>query len=233
MNILITGASKGLGRELALKFARQDSCKQFLLSRSEKLLKKLAKDCVAINSKAKINIIPYDFTRLIVENSDLDIDVPHLDIIINNAGLLINKKFSELIVDEIVDMTSVNFIAPVILLKNLSDRLGTKGITHVVNIGSMGGYQGSVKFPGLSIYSATKAAIASFTECMAHEYADTDVYVNCLALGAVQTEMLNEAFPGYKAPLSADEMAEFVYNFAVNGHKFFRGKILPVSVSTP
>jgi NAD(P)-dependent dehydrogenase (short-subunit alcohol dehydrogenase family) len=97
----------------------------------------------------------------------------------------------------------------------------------------MGGYQGSVKFKGLSLYSATKAAIASLTECLATEYTNKNIFFNCLALGAVQTEMLNEVFPGYIAPLSAKEMAGFISQFAINGYKYFNGKVLPVSVSTP
>ena len=52
-------------------------------------------------------------------------------------------------------------------------------------------------------------------------------------MGAVQTEMLNDAFPGYKAPLSAKEMAKFILDFSLNGSKFFNGKIIPVSISNP
>jgi len=97
----------------------------------------------------------------------------------------------------------------------------------------MGGFQGSVKFKGLSYYSASKAAIACLTECLATEFADSGISVNCLALGAVQTEMLNEAFPGYKAPVDSLQMAEYITDFALRGHKVFNGKILPVAMSTP
>jgi NAD(P)-dependent dehydrogenase (short-subunit alcohol dehydrogenase family) len=97
----------------------------------------------------------------------------------------------------------------------------------------MGGFQGSMKFKGLSYYSASKAALACLSECLANEFADSNISVNCLALGAVQTEMLEEAFPGYKAPVTAKEMAGFISYFAINGHKFYNGKILPVAVSTP
>ncbi|MFU8845146.1 MAG: SDR family oxidoreductase, partial [Bacteroidales bacterium] len=105
--------------------------------------------------------------------------------------------------------------------------------SHIINVSSMGGYQGSVKFPGLSLYSAAKGAIAILTECLAEEFKSRKINVNCLAIGAVQTEMLQEAFPGYQAPLKPVEMAEFMFDFAMQGHRFFNGKILPVSVSTP
>jgi 3-oxoacyl-[acyl-carrier protein] reductase len=107
------------------------------------------------------------------------------------------------------------------------------GSSHVVNISSMGGINGSVKFSGLSAYSAAKGGLGILTECLAEEYRDSGISFNCLALGSVQTEMLEEAFPGYRAPLTAHEMARFIVDFAINGHKFFNGKILPVSISTP
>jgi NAD(P)-dependent dehydrogenase (short-subunit alcohol dehydrogenase family) len=97
----------------------------------------------------------------------------------------------------------------------------------------MGGFQGSAKFKGLSAYSSSKSALAGLTECLAEELKEKNIAVNCLAIGAVQTEMLNKAFPGYQAPLKANEMAAFISEFAVNGHKYFNGKIIPVSSSTP
>ncbi|MCK7533451.1 MAG: SDR family oxidoreductase [Marinilabiliales bacterium] len=95
---------------------------------------------------------------------------------------------------------------------------------HIVNISSMGGYQGSSKYKGLSYYSASKAAISCLSECLAGEFSGTGITVNCLALGAVQTEMFEEAFPGSQAPVSTMEMAQFIVNFALNGNRFFNGK---------
>ena len=105
--------------------------------------------------------------------------------------------------------------------------------SHIVNITSMGGFQGSSKYKGLAYYSASKAALACLTECLATEFSEAGIKVNCLALGAVQTEMFEEAFPGYKAPVDAREMGEFIADFALKGHKFFNGKILPVAVGNP
>jgi NAD(P)-dependent dehydrogenase (short-subunit alcohol dehydrogenase family) len=105
--------------------------------------------------------------------------------------------------------------------------------SHIVNIGSMGGFQGSVKFPGLLAYSSSKGALATLTECLAFELAETGIRINCLALGSAQTEMLEQAFPGYESPVMAFEMGKYVADFAATGHKFFNGKILPVAVTTP
>ena len=104
---------------------------------------------------------------------------------------------------------------------------------HIVNISTMGGFQGTVKFPGLAAYSTSKAAVVSFTELFAEEYKDSKIKMNCLCLGAAQTEMLEEAFPGYKAPLSAAEMAEFISDFTRRSHHYMNGKVLPVSLTTP
>jgi NAD(P)-dependent dehydrogenase (short-subunit alcohol dehydrogenase family) len=118
------------------------------------------------------------------------------------------------------------------MIKNLLPLLKA-GNAHIVNITSMGGYLGSAKFNGLSHYSASKAALAILTECCAEEYKNDHLSFNALALGSVQTEMLGEAFPGYKAPVNAEEMGEFIANFAINGNRFFNGKVLPVSMSIP
>lgn len=104
---------------------------------------------------------------------------------------------------------------------------------HIVNISSMGGFQGSVKFPGLSAYSASKGALAILTECLAEELKDKNIKVNCLALGSSQTEMFEAAFPGMQAGTLAFEMGRYVADFALNGSKYFNGKIIPVSNTTP
>jgi NAD(P)-dependent dehydrogenase (short-subunit alcohol dehydrogenase family) len=124
-----------------------------------------------------------------------------------------------------------NFFGPASLIRVVKPLMPSG--SHIVNISSMGGYQGSSKYRGLSYYSASKAALACLTECLATEFTGLGISVNCLALGSVQTEMINEAFPGYKAPVDAKQMAEYISGFALTGHKFFNGKILPVAVSNP
>jgi len=105
--------------------------------------------------------------------------------------------------------------------------------SHIVNISSMGGFQGSMKFAGLAAYSTSKAALCSFTELFAEEYKETTIKMNCLCLGAVQTEMLEQAFPGYQAPLTPEQMASFIADFSLNAHQYLNGKIIPVSLTNP
>src|SRR5690606_35453461 len=154
-----------------------------------------------------------------------------VDILINNAGMLVNKPFMEISMEEFEAVYRVNVFGVARLTQKILPFMPREG--HVVTISSMGGVQGSAKFPGLSAYSSSKGAVITLTELWAEEFKDTGPSFNVLALGAVQTEMLEEAFPGYSAPNSAREMAAYIKDFALNGHKFYNGKLLQVSSSTP
>ena len=233
MKVIITGASRGIGYELVKKFSYEERMKLYIISRNKEKLEFLKSECLKINPHTDISIIPADLEKLNDEELIKHLGTDHIDILINNAGALVNKPFLEISSDESMKMLGTNFLVPAWLIRQLYSFMGGKSPTHVVNIGSMGGMQGSVKFPGLSLYSASKGALAVLTECLAEEFNGENIFINYLALGAVQTEMLSQAFPGYKAPLSAEEMATFVAEFALNGFRYFNGKILPVSLSTP
>lgn len=163
--------------------------------------------------------------------SDLIKDIQQIDYLINNAGQIVVKPFLELTKDDIYKCYQVNVMAVMEIIQVCLPKMKTG--SHIVNISSIGGFQGSVKFPGLSAYSTSKAALVSLTELLAEELKDTGIAINCLCLGAVQTEMLETAFPGYKAPHTAKEMATYISDFTLNAGKYMRGKIIPVSISTP
>ncbi len=236
MNIIITGASRGIGKELTRLFTKQSGHKLFLISRNSEKLKLLINECKAVQPNTKIFALPFDLENTNGINSlipQINKEVDSIDILINNAGFLVNKPFDKTNLSDVERIYKVNVLAPIELIKCLMPLFNKAKSAHIVNIGSMGGYQGSVKFPGLVSYASSKAAIAGLTECLAEEYKDSNIKFNCLALGAVATEMLTEAFPDYKAQTTANEMAEFIYDFALNGHKMFNGKIIPVSKTTP
>lgn len=237
MNIIVTGASRGIGYEIVKTFAGIPGNRIVALARNRNNLERLKKICETMPSGKGVEIVQTDllntdrlFSELIHHISQL---LSKLDILINNAGYLINKPFEEIQPEELDNIIGINLKAPFLLIQALIDLMKKAGSSHVVNISSMGGINGSVKFSGLSAYSAAKGGLGILTECLAEEYRDSGISFNCLALGSVQTEMLKEAFPGYRAPLTAHEMARFIVDFAINGHKFFNGKILPVSISTP
>jgi NAD(P)-dependent dehydrogenase (short-subunit alcohol dehydrogenase family) len=237
MNIIVTGASRGIGYQTALRFATDPDHAVLALSRDRKALKILERECLEKNPQAGIRIYPFDLEnpgKIPVELPELAAQgFDSLDILVNNAGLLIKKPITELSPEEVNRMMTVNYTAPMVLVRSLMPLLAKAPAAHVVNIGSMAGVQGSRKFPGLCGYGAAKAALHILTECLAVEYADTTVRFNALALGSVQTEMLGVAFPGLKAPLKDFEMAEYICDFALSGHRYFNGKTLPVALSTP
>ncbi|HPE34988.1 MAG TPA: SDR family oxidoreductase [Bacteroidales bacterium] len=233
MNIIVTGASQGLGYALVRKLAQSGNHRIIALSRNSRKLKEMQKTCAAAYEQSKVFPLPFDLAAADYQPALQSIlqCIDKVDILVNNAGLLVRKPF-ELMTDEDFDtIFNINVKSVFRLSQLLLPYFSTPA--HIVNISSMGGFQGSAKFPGLSLYSAAKGAVVVLTETMAEELKDTGIKVNCLAFGAVQTEMLSSAFPGYKAPIKPDEMANFVADFALNGHRYFNGKTLPVSSSTP
>ena len=228
--ILITGASRGIGYDTVIELAKNPANHIIALSRNKDKLVTLLAEATFNN----IQILSFDLANFDEEVLAQQLkNSPKIDILINNAGLLINQPFEQLSLTEWKTIFEVNLFGTIQLIQNLLPQLMAAQPAHIVNIGSMGGVQGSSKFPGLSAYSASKAALANLTECLAEEFQDKNIKVNCLALGAIQTEMLEEAFPGYEAPVTSVSMAAYLAWFALNGHQFHNGKIIPVAVSTP
>jgi 3-oxoacyl-[acyl-carrier protein] reductase len=224
-NIVITGTSRGIGFELAKQFA-ENGHQVIALSRNTAPLSE-------VNHK---NITVFSVDISIAEDLNKVADFikstwKKVDVLINNAGKLINKPFTEISSEDFLEVYQVNVFGVAEITKLMIPFL-QKG-SHVVTISSIGGIQGSLKFPGLAAYSSAKGAVITLSELLAEEYKEQQIAFNVLALGAVQTEMLAEAFPGYQAPLSATEMADYIYNFSLTGNKFYNGKVLQVSSSNP
>ncbi|MGB5553391.1 MAG: SDR family oxidoreductase [Flavobacteriaceae bacterium] len=223
--VIITGASRGIGYEMAKLFANAGH-QVLALSRNVKPVEGI--DHKNITCFPFDISLPSDLTKL---KNFLDSHWATVDILINNAGKLLNKPFLETTDEEFKQVYEVNVFGVANITKTVLPKM-TKN-SHVVTISSMGGVQGSMKFPGLSAYSSSKGAVITLTELWAEEFKETGPSFNVLALGAVQTEMLEEAFPGYKAPVSATEMATYIKEFALTGQKLYNGKLLQVSSSTP
>ena len=221
--IVVTGASKGIGFELV----------RFLVSQGH-VVYALSRDIKALVASEKLHPISLDLTdeeSIIKFAEQLNSNQISIDALINNAGFLINQSFSTTTKNDFEAIYRVNVFGLASITRLLLPLISSKG--HVVNISSMGGIGGSSKFSGLSAYSSSKGAVNILTELLAEEYKETGPFFNGLALGAVQTEMLAKAFPGFRAPLSAGEIAPYIAQFALTGHQFYNGKILPISSSTP
>lgn len=224
-HVVITGTSRGIGLELCKIFA--DAGHQVLaLSRNSTPIEQLNHKFIT-----PISIDLDNENSLIKVSEYVSKHWKKVDILIHNAGYLVNKPFEQITKDEFLKVYGVNVFGVALLTQQLIPFLKPK--SHVVTISSMGGIQGSLKFPGLAAYSSAKGAVITLSELLAEEYKEQQIAFNVLALGAVQTEMLEEAFPGYQAPTSPEEMAEYIYNFSLNGHQFYNGKVLQVSSTTP
>ncbi|KAA3650634.1 MAG: SDR family NAD(P)-dependent oxidoreductase [Bacteroidetes bacterium] len=228
MNIVISGASKGIGFEVAIKFANLGH-RVLALARNSDKLKQLQK------ASPLIDILSIDLCNDLGGDSiQTKLNAfSKVDILINNAGQLINKPFLNTSIEEFNLQINANYLSSIRLIQWTYPYLLKSKASHIVNISSMGGFQGSSKYLGLSGYSASKGALITLTECLANEFKEDDISVNALALGAVGTEMLASAFPDYKAPLTPKQMAQYIVDFSINGKQYFNGKILPVALDNP
>ncbi|WP_406684850.1 SDR family oxidoreductase [Seonamhaeicola sp. MEBiC1930] len=224
-NIIITGTSRGIGFELVKLFAEAGH-KVLALSRNERPIQELGLD--------NVTTFPFDLTlskdykRV---ETFIELKFKRVDVLINNAGALLNKPFTETTIEDFEHVYKINVFGVSEMIRTCLPFMNKE--SHVVTISSMGGVQGSMKFPGLAAYSSSKGAVITLTELLAEEYKDSGISFNALALGAVQTEMLEEAFPGYEAPTTALEMAKYIIDFSLTGNKYYNGKLLQVSNSTP
>lgn len=229
MNILITGASRGIGYDTAVELAKSSEHTIIACSRNAEGLAKLKQ---AGNNH--IDTHPIDITTAKDEEINAILcKYTHIDVLINNAGILINKPFLETSKTDWENIFNTNVFATANFIRLVVPYMQKNEYAHIVNIGSMGGVSGTSKFSGLSAYSSSKAALANLTECLAEELKEWNIRVNCLALGAVNTTMLNDAFPNYEAPMSSTDIARFIAHFSTEGHKFINGKILPIALTTP
>lgn len=225
-NIVITGASQGIGAALAAHLSTHH--RVLLLSRNQKALEALQANYPQVLIAA-VDITEKNLTTTLPPL--LSSHFESVDVLINNAGMLVNKPFLQISRPEMEASFATNVFGLMAMCQAVLPFM--KAGSHIVNIGSMGGFQGSVKFPGLSVYSSSKAAVAGFSECLAEELKEQKIAVNCLALGSAQTEMLAAAFPGYQAPVSAADMARFIGDFALQANQWINGKTIPVSLATP
>ncbi len=226
--IIVTGASKGIGFQTCLQLLNSGN-RVIAIARSKDKLTRLqenakSNDLETLSADITTQKGLKEITKLISSNGDIDG-------LINNAGMVLNKPFMETTDQEWSTVFDVNLFAPVRIIKKLKPYL--KRGSHIVNIGSMGGFQGSDKFPGLAAYSTAKGALAILSESLNAEFSKDAIAVNCLCLGAVQTQMLEKAFPGYEAPVQPSEMGKFIADFTLTGHQFMNGRVLPISLNNP
>ena len=229
MNIVVTGASSGIGLELVKSFNLQNH-NVLAVSRSKEKLTELKR------FSESIHILSIDINRLnseVITETLIKSKMKHIDILINNAGVLVKKPFVELTESDWLETYNTNVFGVANMIQCCMPYILKSQIRHIVNISSMGGVGGTLKFPGLSAYSSSKGAVTILTECLAEEFKSDAIKVNGLALGAVQTPMLEKAFPELKTFQTPENIVPFISWFALEAHKWCNGKIMQVSDSTP
>lgn len=225
--VVIVGASRGIGKALVENFAKRDGFKIIALSRNLEKMK------AEFTLYSNVNCFEFDLEKDVKNQADkIFTSIGKVDYLINNAGFLLNKPFEEITSEELQKSYQINLFGVFESVQAIIPHLNSTS-SHIVNISSMGGFQGSMKFAGLSAYSTSKAALCSFTELFSEEYKNSTIAMNCICLGSVQTEMLEEAFPGYQAPLNPVQVSEYISDFAINAHKYMKGKIIPLSLTNP
>ena len=225
MNVLITGVSKGIGRALKDEFISQGH-KVWGISRQADQINEPSEHYNHI----QYNWVDFDDLAFRLENS---LNKSKFDVVINNAGYLGKQNIADASVEDFNTHMKVNVWNVLMVVRVLvKTELLSKG-AHIVNIGSMGGVQGSLKFEGLFAYSASKAALATLTECLDAEFGRDSLSFNYLALGAVNTEMLKEAFPGYISQVDPENMAKFIASFSLTSPQLMSGKIIQVTKVDP
>jgi 3-oxoacyl-[acyl-carrier protein] reductase len=225
--VVIVGASRGIGKALVENFAKKDDFKIIALSRN---LEKMQAEFTLFSN---VNCFEFDLEKDVKNQVEkIFTSIGKVDYLINNAGFLVNKPFEEISSLELQKSYQINLFGVFESVQAIIPHLNPTS-SHIVNISSMGGFQGSMKFAGLSAYSTSKAALCSFTELFSEEYKNSTIAMNCICLGSVQTEMLEEAFPGYQAPLNPAQVSEYISDFAMNAHKYMKGKIIPLSLTNP
>lgn len=224
-NIVITGTSRGIGYEMVKLFSEKGH-RVIALSRNPEPVKNLdLKNVSALSFDITNNQDQESVKTYISQNFE------QVDILIHNAGKFLKNDFTKINLEALKEVYDTNVFGVYQLTQNLMPLMHKE--SHIIAISSMGGIQGSVKFPELTAYSSSKAAVINLIEVLAEEYKETGPIFNALALGSVETEMFKEAFPGMSAALQPQEMATYVAQFALTGHKVYNGKVLPVSNSTP
>lgn len=232
--VVITGVGSGIGKETCLRFLEENWYVVGVL-RNENHMKELLE--ISSNLPGKLHLINVDLEKIgfqqVISTQIKELGIQSIDALLNIAGVLNPMNFEVIKLEDLNKVMMVNFTAPAMLMQELTPLLKEEGGGNIVNISSMSGFQGSVRFPGLSVYGASKAALSSFSESISVELQEYGVIVNALAIGSVNTQMLKDAFPDYQAGIEPNQMAQYIYSFANHGYRFYNGKTLAVAITNP
>ena len=218
MNVFITGATAGIGKETARIFAK-NGANLIITGRRKERLEELKKD---FEKKYNISVLTlnfdirdYEATKNAIEKND----IKDIDILVNNAGLSRGlQKLHEGKISDWEEMIDTNVKGLLYITKLLLPDMVKKGKGHIINIGSTAGHEA---YPGGNVYCATKHAVHALSNALRIDLVDTPIRVSEISPGLVETEFSIVRFHGdkekadnvYKGlePLHPEDIAELVY----------------------
>ena len=192
---LVTGAGTGIGREIALEFARQGADVALHYSHSRSGAESAVSEIRALGRRAEL--LQADFDRLdeVQRLADQALGfLGRVDCLVNNSGITMNRPFFRVTPEQFDRLFHVNVRAQFFLTQRIAEQMISHGGGAVCNLTSIHGLQGA---PEHSVYAGTKGAIMAYTRALAVELAHKGVRVNAIAPGWVTVENYYKAIPGF------------------------------------
>ena len=234
--VLITGASRGIGREIAIKFASEGYNVILNYNNSEAKAKSLAKQIEKMGVKClmfKADVSVEHEVKLMVDWALMEFGC--IDVLVNNAGVSLSKLFQLTTTDEVARVFGVNTFGVINCSKAVVPSMVSEKSGKIINISSIWGKVGASME---TIYSASKGAVISFTMALAKELAPSNISVNCVCPGVIETDMLLEYSEDDKRELkeqtplnrlgTPQDVANAVYFLASDNATFITGQVITV-----
>ena len=234
--VLITGASRGIGREIAIKFASEGYNIVLNYNSSEAKAKTIAKyiedmgvKCLLVKADVSVESEVIDMVNVALK------EFGRIDVLVNNAGVALSKLFQLTTTDEVARVFGVNTFGVINCSKAVVPSMVSEKAGKIINISSIWGKVGASME---TIYSASKGAVIAFTMALAKELAPSGIAVNCVCPGVIDTDMLLEYTDDDKKELKAQtplnrlgtpqDVANAVYFLASDNATFITGQVITV-----
>ena len=215
-NVFLTGATGGIGRELAFQFARS-GCNLFLTGRERERLSDLADSILSEDNQVTVSYQAGDLENsqdvfLLVDGVSRSLG--DIDILVNCAGSFIVKSLFESSLDDFDKSFNVNVRAPFVFSREFAKSMSKAGWGRIINIGSSSSYSG---FSNTSLYCSSKHALLGMSRAFYDELKDHNIKTFCFSPGSVKTEMgkkvKNQDFSTFIDPVELAEYIVFTISF--------------------
>ncbi len=221
---VVTGASRGIGRAIALRLAGAGA-EVALWARDATALQEVASEIVAQGGRAHAIVCDVtDSSAVRVAAETVRRSMPPVRVVVNNAGSVLRKPTVEITDEEWRSVMAVNLDGTFHVTRAFIDDL-TRGGGRIINISSIAGREGT---PLLAAYCAAKHAVVGLTRALAEELRAAKVSVNAICPGSVDTAMLREGIPGARPDMSPDDIARSVLFLAADAPDALTGTCIDI-----